>query len=229
MIPAIGSSQYESAFRRGNAMSGAPIIERDHEVREARERGDHEQEDHQRGVDRDEAVELLVVQVLHPGPRELGAEDHRQQPAREEEEDRRHDVLDPDHLVVGVDPEVVLPAARAVARVVLGPSRIAERVVGPVVEGADAGEEAERGRDQARDGDDDQPVVAPAPSRRARGSRRRCTKPIPKKSGVIHAARTTARAQQPAAPARPRRSGRRVGRVLDDLGHGAVTLSLVSL
>ena len=26
MIPAIGSSQNESAFRRGNAMSGAPII-----------------------------------------------------------------------------------------------------------------------------------------------------------------------------------------------------------
>ena len=26
MKPAIGSSQYESAFRRGNAMSGAPII-----------------------------------------------------------------------------------------------------------------------------------------------------------------------------------------------------------
>jgi hypothetical protein len=26
MIPAIGSSQYESAFKRGNAMSGAPII-----------------------------------------------------------------------------------------------------------------------------------------------------------------------------------------------------------
>src|SRR5436853_381881 len=26
MMPAIGSSQYESAFRRGKAMSGAPII-----------------------------------------------------------------------------------------------------------------------------------------------------------------------------------------------------------
>ena len=26
MKPAIGSSQYESAFSRGNAMSGAPII-----------------------------------------------------------------------------------------------------------------------------------------------------------------------------------------------------------
>ena len=25
-MPAIGSSQYDSAFRRGNAMSGAPII-----------------------------------------------------------------------------------------------------------------------------------------------------------------------------------------------------------
>ena len=26
MIPAIGSSQYDSAFRRGNAMSGAPSM-----------------------------------------------------------------------------------------------------------------------------------------------------------------------------------------------------------
>ncbi len=26
MIPAIGSSQYDRAFRRGNAMSGAPIM-----------------------------------------------------------------------------------------------------------------------------------------------------------------------------------------------------------
>src|SRR2546430_305924 len=26
MMPAVGSSQYERAFRRGNAMSGAPII-----------------------------------------------------------------------------------------------------------------------------------------------------------------------------------------------------------
>ena len=26
MTPAIGSSQYESALRRGNAMSGAPIM-----------------------------------------------------------------------------------------------------------------------------------------------------------------------------------------------------------
>src|SRR3954447_7695246 len=26
IVPAIGSSQYDSAFRRGNAMSGAPII-----------------------------------------------------------------------------------------------------------------------------------------------------------------------------------------------------------
>ena len=55
------------------------------------------------------------------------------------------------------------------------------------------------------------------------------TKPIPKKSGVIHAARTKP------GPSSQRRQPVRGGaggawrRVLDDLGHGAVTLSLASL
>ena len=84
-----------------------------------------------------------------PGLRELGADEHREHAAGEEEEDRRDEVLDADHLVVGVDAEVVLPALRAVAGVVLGPRRLAERVVHPVVEGADAGEEAERRRRRA--------------------------------------------------------------------------------
>ena len=75
--------------------------------------------------DGEEAVVRLRVDELHPGLRELGAHEHRQQAADEEEEDRRDDVLDADHLVVGVDAEVVAPAVRAVARVVLGRRRAA--------------------------------------------------------------------------------------------------------
>ena len=47
------------------------------EVREARERRDDEEEDHQRRVLRHEPVEGLRVDVLHVRIRELGAEDHR--------------------------------------------------------------------------------------------------------------------------------------------------------
>ncbi len=105
--------------------------QRDHVVAEAGERRDHEQEDHQRGVHRDEAVEGLVVDELHARPRELGAEEHRHHPAGDEEDDRRDEVLDPDHLVVGVRAEVVRPGLAAVARVVLGHGRRADRVPRP--------------------------------------------------------------------------------------------------
>src|SRR5438094_357863 len=96
----------------------------------------------------------LVVKLAHtssgmrqnviPGARELGAEQHREQAADAEEEDRRDDVLDADHLVVGVDAEVVAPALRAVTGVVLGQRRAAERIASPVVEAADPDEEPER-------------------------------------------------------------------------------------
>src|SRR5439155_1389897 len=82
---------------------------------------------------------------------ELGAHDHRDQPADEKEEEARADVLDPDDLVVGVELEVVPPRAGAVLGVVLRDGRRADRPPQPVVEGADPGEEAER----AGDGGDD--------------------------------------------------------------------------
>ena len=154
MIPAIGSSQNESAFSRGKAMSGGAEHQRHDVVREARERRDDEEEDHQRRVHREEAVVRLLVEVLDPRLGQLGADEHREHPAGEEEEDRRHEVLDADHLVVGVDAEVVAPALGAVARVILGAGRVAERVVDPVVEGADAGEEADRRGDERGDEDD---------------------------------------------------------------------------
>ena len=112
--------------------------ERDDVVGQARERRDDEEEDHQRRVHREEAVVGLRVEVLRPRLRELRADDHRQQAAGEQEEDRRHQVLDPDHLVVGVDAEVVPPAVRAVAGVVFGRGGRADRPADPVVEGADA-------------------------------------------------------------------------------------------
>src|SRR5581483_5944409 len=47
--------------------------------------------------------------------------------------------------------EVVLPRARPVPRVVLRARRLAERVVDPVVEGAEPREEADRCGDEQRD------------------------------------------------------------------------------
>ena len=75
------------------------------------------------------------------------------------------EVLDADHLVVGVDAEVVLPARRAVGRVILRSRLAAERVVDPVVERAETCEEAERHRGQERDNDDDLPLPERMPAR----------------------------------------------------------------
>jgi len=98
---------------------GCAEHQRDHVVAEPGERRDDEEENHQRRVVRDEDVERLRVEVLVARLSELGAEEHREQAADAEEDDRRDDVLDPDHLVVGVDPEVVAPRLRAVTRVVV--------------------------------------------------------------------------------------------------------------
>ena len=83
--------------------------QRHREVRETGEGRDDEDEDHQRRVHGDEPVVGLRVHELHPRLGELGAEEHRHQAADDEEDERRHEVLDADHLVVGVDLEVVLP------------------------------------------------------------------------------------------------------------------------
>ena len=139
--------------------------QRDHVVPQAGERGDDEQEDHQRRVHRDQAVEGLVVDELHPRAGELGAEDHRHQPGGDEEEDRRHEVLDPDHLVVGVRAEIVGPGAPAVRRVVLRLGRRPDRVADPVVERPDPGEEADRRRRQRRDDRDHVPLEQRLPAR----------------------------------------------------------------
>ena len=145
-------------------MSPRAEHQRHREVREAGERRDHEEEDHQRRVDGEEAVEGLRVEELHARLRELGAHQHREQAADQEEDDRRDEVLHADHLVIGVDAEVVLPAVRAVRRVILRARRLAEGVVDPVVERAEPGEEAERRRDEQRDEDDRLPVEQRVPA-----------------------------------------------------------------
>ena len=141
-------------------------------------------------------------------------------PPMTEEDDRRDDVLDPDHLVVGVDAEVVAPRPRAVPRVILGARRPARGVVGPVVEAAEAGEEAERGRDELDREDhralpDRMPVGRPAEEHRQRDA-----------EPEERAASPRAPAASPGAVRRcqPARGGRRCVEIVSacgDVGHGS--------
>ena len=98
-------------------------------------------------MDREQAVVGVRIHELAARLRELRADEHRHQAADEEEEERRADVLHADHLVVGVDLEVVLPAVRAVVLVVVD-DLAAARPGEPVVEAADAGQEPERHHQQ---------------------------------------------------------------------------------
>ena len=82
---------------------------------------------------------------------ELGADQHRDQAAAEEEEEGGDDVLDPDHLVIGVEAEVVLPRGRPVLGVLLGNGRLARCPAEPVVEAAQSDQEAERSGDRGDD------------------------------------------------------------------------------
>ena len=74
------------------------------------------------------------------------------------------EVLDADHLVVGVDLEVVLPRVGAVVGVVVRDRRPARDPVEPVVERPEAEQEADRAHRQAADEDDDVPVVDRIPA-----------------------------------------------------------------
>ena len=148
-MPATGSIQNESAFRRGKAMSWAPIMIGMTKLPEAGERGDDEQEDHQRRVHREERVVGRGREVLQARRRQLGADALGQHPADDEEDERRHQVLDADHLVVGVDLEVVLPRVRAVVGVILvRRGGVADQVAPPVVPAADADGEADAGEEE---------------------------------------------------------------------------------
>ena len=191
--------------------------QRDHVVAEPGERRDHEQEDHQRRVIRDQDVEGLRVEELVARLCELGAEEHREHAAGAEEEDRRDEVLDTDHLVVGVDAEVVLPRARTVTGVILGPRRATTHVVQPVVEPADAGEEAERDGHEL-DGDD----VRALPGRVPREQR---AQPDDDGQAEAEADRRHPKDTQPARRQQPAEARRRRRRFVCVLGLGGCHLS----
>ena len=106
----------------------------------------------------------MRVDELHAGLGELGPEEHRHEPADDEEHERRREILDADHLVIGVDPEIVLPGMRAVTGMILGESRPPRDPVEPVVEGADAEQKADRPENERADEDDDVPVVDRVPA-----------------------------------------------------------------
>jgi hypothetical protein len=132
---------------------GGADHQRDDEVPERGEARDDDQEDHQCRVVRDQDVERLRVEVLVARLGELGAEEEREEARNQEEREDGAEILHPDHLVVGVDAEVVLPGLRTVAFVQIGPRRFAGHVVEPVVEATDAEQEAER-EDNERNGED---------------------------------------------------------------------------
>ena len=96
-------------------------------------------------------------------------------PPDEQEEERGDRVLDADHLVVGVDAEVVAPAVRAVSGVVLGARGPAGGPVEPVIEGAEADQEEQRHRDQRDDRDrvavDDRVLVHQPPDQDGQAER----------------------------------------------------------
>ena len=216
-MPAIGRNQNESAFSRGNAMSGAPSISGTAKFARPGEGRDDEDEDHQRRVHGDEAVVGLRVHELHAGLRQLGAEEHRHQAAEREEDERRHEVLDTDHLVVGVDLEVVLPRVGAVIGVIVRLRRPAGDPVEPVVERADAEQEPDRAEREAADEDDDVPVVDRIPAGEPADAGDEIEADEEEEREAPGAADETG-PHEDVAPVRRRSGagGRAVGRVLDD-------------
>ena len=75
-------------------------LERNDVVSEARQRGDDEQEQHDRAVHRERLVVGVLIQELHARDGELGPDDEGKDAGREEEQEAVQDVQDPDLLVV---------------------------------------------------------------------------------------------------------------------------------
>ena len=190
-------------------MSGAPIISGIDEVPEPGEgRDDERGRSSAPACTENEPVEGLRVDELRARPRELGAEEHRQQPADDEEEERRHDVLDADHLVVGVDPEVVAPAAsRRGSSGRPGAVGAPDRVARSSSRSAPIPARKPSGSRVRNATVDDRPATPRAA--RSRSSQRKkqdeAERRSPKKSGVIQGARSQPGAEQPAPAARRRR------------------------
>ena len=159
------AARSESAFRRGNAMSGAPSISGTTKFARPANAGMMKRKIISVACTDTRPLNVCVSTNCIPGCASSARKNIAMKPADDEEEERRDEVLDPDHLVVGVDPEVVRPAVGAVARVVLGERRPAGDPVEPVVERADPGEEADRRRHHPADQDDVLPLVDRVPAR----------------------------------------------------------------
>ena len=80
---------------------GRADLERHDVVAEARQHRDDEQEDHERGVHREDLVVGLIRHELQAGRGKLDAHAEREQATDEEEQERVDDVHDPDLLVIG--------------------------------------------------------------------------------------------------------------------------------
>ena len=87
-MPATGSIQNDSAFRRGNAMSGAPIISGRTKFASPAKTGMMNRKISIDAWTREQAVEGVGVDELAARRGELGAHEHRQQAAHEQEEER---------------------------------------------------------------------------------------------------------------------------------------------
>jgi len=90
-------SQYEKAFSRGNATSGAPMCSGSTKLAKAKASG----VEHDGAVDREQLVVLLLAEELLPRPGQLAAHEQRHQAGGEEEPGRGDQVRLRDHLVVG--------------------------------------------------------------------------------------------------------------------------------
>ena len=121
--------------------------QRDDVVADTGEDRNHEREDHDRAVRRDQLVVLAVGDRLHTGLGQLGAEHLGKQTTDEIHDEREDDVLDADHLVIGVELEVVPPRLRAVLRVVVRIELPTGDPGPPVIHTADADDEADAAED----------------------------------------------------------------------------------
>ena len=87
-MPAIGSSQNDSAFRRGNAMSGAPIISGSTKFASPANTGMMNRKISSDAWTLNRPLKVFGVDELAARRGELGAHEHRHQAADEQEEER---------------------------------------------------------------------------------------------------------------------------------------------
>ena len=153
ITPPIGSSQKESAFRRGNAMSAAPIISGITKFPRPAKTGTTTVKIISAACSETRTLKVCGLKYWSPGWASSARKSIAMNPPMTKNVIVVTRYWTPITLWSVFGPEVVLPAAGAVPRVVLGPGRPAGEVVGPVVEGADPDQEADRER-HGRDRDE---------------------------------------------------------------------------